>query len=335
MKSRSRQLLEKSIGAMIAAVEIYNKPSFSYREETFAILAINAWELLLKARLLQLNDNKVGTIFELEKRRTKTGALSKKQYRKRSRSGNYVSIGLLKSVDLLKNEYRDTVPPGVRLNLEALVEVRNNAIHLTNTDASIAMAVHGLGCAALKNYVLLVRRWFGDALDIYNWFLTPIGFLGAPSSSAGIVLNKEEQKFLDFIEETKKKSTAVDAEFAPVIEVDIRFRRASSAEWESGSVAVISGDGVRVSLAEEDVRDKYPWTYDILTSKLKKRYVNFSANGGYHSVRKRLELDSQFCNVRYLDPGNPKSTKKKFYSPNIVEEFDKVYGRKRVESGAL
>ncbi|WP_235417413.1 DUF3644 domain-containing protein, partial [Leyella stercorea] len=40
-------LIDKSIGSMLSAIEIYNKPDFKYREETFAILAINSWELLL------------------------------------------------------------------------------------------------------------------------------------------------------------------------------------------------------------------------------------------------------------------------------------------------
>lgn len=50
-----RSLLDKSIGSMLSAIEIYNKPNFQYREETFAILAVNAWELLLKAYYLRLN----------------------------------------------------------------------------------------------------------------------------------------------------------------------------------------------------------------------------------------------------------------------------------------
>jgi len=43
---------------MLAAIEVYNKPIFEYREETYAILAVNAWELLLKARILQIDNNK-------------------------------------------------------------------------------------------------------------------------------------------------------------------------------------------------------------------------------------------------------------------------------------
>jgi hypothetical protein len=37
--------------AMLAAIELYNKPSVAYRDDTVAILLVNAWELLLKALL--------------------------------------------------------------------------------------------------------------------------------------------------------------------------------------------------------------------------------------------------------------------------------------------
>ena len=39
-----------AIAATVGAIEIYNKPDFPYRSETFCILAINGWELLLKAK---------------------------------------------------------------------------------------------------------------------------------------------------------------------------------------------------------------------------------------------------------------------------------------------
>lgn len=41
----------------MSAIEVYNKPVFLYREETFAILALNAWELLLKAKVLTESHN--------------------------------------------------------------------------------------------------------------------------------------------------------------------------------------------------------------------------------------------------------------------------------------
>jgi hypothetical protein len=59
--SLSAELAQKSVQAAISAIEIYNKPNFSYREEAFALLMTNAWELLLKAKwLLDYDEGKKG-----------------------------------------------------------------------------------------------------------------------------------------------------------------------------------------------------------------------------------------------------------------------------------
>jgi hypothetical protein len=49
---KSADLAGKSLQAAVAAIEIYNKPDFRYREESFSVLICNAWELLLKAKVL-------------------------------------------------------------------------------------------------------------------------------------------------------------------------------------------------------------------------------------------------------------------------------------------
>ena len=57
---------------MLAAIEIYNKPTVEYREQTLtAAYLTNAWEVLLKARLIQLAGGKLETIYA----RDKTGEL--------------------------------------------------------------------------------------------------------------------------------------------------------------------------------------------------------------------------------------------------------------------
>ena len=48
---------------MLSAIEIYNKPDFLYREETFAILSVNSWELLFKAKLFKQNNYKENSIY--------------------------------------------------------------------------------------------------------------------------------------------------------------------------------------------------------------------------------------------------------------------------------
>jgi hypothetical protein len=68
-----QSLLDKSINSMLSAIEIYNKPDFKYREETFAILTINSWELLFKARILKLSKYNMKSIYQLEARKKKNG----------------------------------------------------------------------------------------------------------------------------------------------------------------------------------------------------------------------------------------------------------------------
>ena len=46
-------LIDKSIGSMLSAIEIYNKPDFKYREETFAILAINFLGTFIKSTIVE------------------------------------------------------------------------------------------------------------------------------------------------------------------------------------------------------------------------------------------------------------------------------------------
>ena len=73
---------------MIAAIEVYNKPDFLYRGETFSILAINSWELLLKAKHLKDNHNKMRSLYVMEPVINKDGSKSKKKKVKLTRSGN-------------------------------------------------------------------------------------------------------------------------------------------------------------------------------------------------------------------------------------------------------
>jgi len=117
-------LIDKSIGSMLSAIEIYNKPDFKYREETFAILAINSWELLLKARLLKLNNYRVNSIYCYKPYINKNGEKSKKKkILDRNRTNNPKSISIYEALSRLayiihsgfisgyQNRYGDNLKP--------------------------------------------------------------------------------------------------------------------------------------------------------------------------------------------------------------------------------
>lgn len=309
---------------MLAAVEIYNKPNFAYREESFAILAVNAWELLLKARILQLDRNRVAALLEYERRKRADGAQSVMLYRKKNRAGNHVSVGLIRAFDRLTNDYSDKIHTAVRVNLEALVEVRDNAVHFFNNNLDLALAIQEIGAATLKNYLNCVRQWFAVDLTKYNVFLMPLAF--ARESDDATLLNAQERHLLRYLEQIRGMEDDVANDFNAALRIEFSVRKTKDA---TAPRFVLSNapDAIPVKLDEEDIREKYPWDYDILTRQLQKRYTDFKSNNQYHALRRPLESNVLYCRERLLDPGNPKSARKKFYSQSIVREFDEQYTR--------
>ena len=49
----AERLLDKSSEAFVLAIELYNRPSIKYRVEGFSFFVCNAWELMLKAKLIK------------------------------------------------------------------------------------------------------------------------------------------------------------------------------------------------------------------------------------------------------------------------------------------
>jgi|GEM_PF-674432 len=85
-----------------------------------------------------------------------------------------------------------------------------------------------------------------------------------------------------------------------------------------------------VRLEEEDIlKGGYPLGYWALVKELTARYTDFKMNNKFHELRRMLMKEKSLCRTRYLDPNNPKSTKKDFYSPNIIQKFDKHYRKKK------
>jgi len=326
MRSRARILLDKSSEAMLAAVEVYNKPAFTYREESFSVLAVNAWELLLKARILELDGNKLAAILEYESRTKTDGKPSQLLKRKRNRVGNFITLGIFKAYDRLTNDYSDTIAPAVRQNLEAIVEIRDNAVHFFNKQLPVVKCIHEIGAACLKNYINLVRRWFGVDLSRNGIFLMPLAFMQPPSSLEGIVLNGEERHLLEYLAQLRTGDDDDGTkDFNVAMTIEVRVRRSKSVDAVPFAISK-APDALPVMLQEEQIREAYPLDYEILTAHLRRRYTNFKVNAEYHSRRKGiLEKDPKLCHQRLLDPAKPSGIKKPFFSSNIIKEFDKYY----------
>lgn len=326
MKSRSKLILEKSISAMLSAIEIYNKPDFKYREETFSVLCINSWELLLKAKVLNLSGNQITSLMAMEYKTLKSGKISKKKHRKENRSGNAMSISLFEAYRIITEEYGVKIDKVVYDNLIAMTEIRDNSIHFVNDDLLLALKVQELGTASLQNYLHLVSDWFGNVLSCYNFYLMPLSFYRGFDTAKGISLNASEKKLLDFIKTKEREYDDREdlGEYNLTLKIDIKFVKVKS---NGGLNVQVTNDPAApiVQLSEEDITDKYPWDYHVLTTRLSKRYTDFKVNAKYHKLRKQLEKNKKLAHTRYLNPKNLKGGHKILYNTNIQKEFDAHY----------
>ncbi len=157
----SHQIAAKSVHAAVAAIEVYNKPDFHFREEAFSLLMTNAWELLIKAKWLSDHSEKLESLHETNLDGTV----------RLNRSKNPITVGLTQLAKRLLDDPNSGFTQAVHSNLYGLVEIRDNAVHFLNADPSLGQRVMEIGMAAIQNYVLLSREWFQTDLSRYNFYL--------------------------------------------------------------------------------------------------------------------------------------------------------------------
>lgn len=318
-----RSLLDKSVSSLLSAIEIYNKPNFQYREETFAILAVNAWELLFKAYILSLNKFKVRSIYQLQPKENKDGSLSKKiKVVKRNRCGNEMSISIFDAISFLDHEKK--LNKDIIDNIEVLIELRDNSIHFYNAD-SIVKPIQELGFACVKNYISIVKQWDVPIdLSQYNLYLMPLAYVDSKKIVAGCLTDKEK-RYVDFFKAKVDKSTNTDEDYGIAISIDVDFKKGHSLE----SIGVhYDPDGAMVKVSEESIREKYPFDYSEVVKRCKNRYTDFKRDKKFNGLMRTIKTNEKLCHPRLLDPDKPKGAKKDFYSSNILKELDKYYTKK-------
>ncbi len=140
---------------MLAAIEIYNKPRFDYREECSVILLLNGWELVLKALL-----SKNGQSIFYPKRR-------KEPYRTLSWSD---------ALDAAEPYFPKQIPVfPVGENLKMLAIYRDNAVHFYNA-RGFGTVVYALAQTSIVSFKdLLLEAFKIDLGQEISWQLLPLG----------------------------------------------------------------------------------------------------------------------------------------------------------------
>lgn len=315
-----RGLLDKSVASMLSAIEIYNKPDFQYREETFAILAINAWELLFKAYILRKNKYRKRSIYDLEPAILKDGTRSKsKKVIAYNRSGNPKTISIFTAIKILDTELHKNL----RENVEALIELRDNAVHFYNI-TPIAITIQKYGFACIKNYIGIIKVW-NLPIDIkkYNLYLMPLAYVDN-QVFVDSTLTNEQSKYLKLLEEGLKHKED-DEDFDIAISIKLEFKKEKSTDAIGMKY---SPDGIAVSISEEERKRIYPYTYKQIMQKCKERYSDYKCNKIFYEYIKEIKANKKLAYNRDLYPNNPKSLKVTWYSPNVMSFLDTKYTKK-------
>ena len=322
-------LVEKAIHAALAAIEIYNKPGFRYREESFAILMLNAWELLLKARIVKENNNNIKSIEIWEPRKTKSGAPTKSLFPRKNRAGNPMTISVTQAVRTISGYASDTIDQYAVENISLLIEVRDNAVHFVNTGKALRKKVQEIGSASLRNFAYAAKTWFGADLETYDFALMPVAF-ETPLGTLKTVFAEDAKGAAGRLAKllAEQKSTFPFDPSKPYnvgVEIDLRFIRKPA--LDAINVKVDPGDpnAIPVTLTEEDILKRYPWTYRALLKETKKKIPKLKFNNAFNKVMAACEDDDRYCHVRRLDPRKKGSSKQKFYNPSIIIELEKRF----------
>lgn len=300
MDSEIKRLVDKSIEAFLLGLEIYNKPTIRYRVEGFSFFIVNAWELMLKAEML----NKSLPIYY------------------RDNPNRTVSIEVA-----LRSIYPD-VHTRIRLNLEKIIELRNISTHYITEDYEQKYAP--LFQACVLNYANELKRFHGvDIADhIAQSFLT-ITANYEPLENEQIKLKYPPavaEKFIQLANEIDALNGIYDSDkFAINIRQNLYITRKHSEADFTVAISKDSDNKVEIVKELKDPSDTHKYSYSTVITyvkeKLKKEKIRIDHDKGFNTFVLNLIID--FYNI--------KSEPRYAYKHTIGKQEQYTYSQQFVE----
>lgn len=321
----SIRLAKKSLNATLVALEMYNKPDSRYREETFCILMINAYEILFKAKLLFDNNEKMNSLYIYENKKGKKDKVLKQKIIKRNRIKVPYTIDINKCMNLLHS--KGLISNNLKENLNVLIEIRDNAIHFINKSNSIKEKLYSICAASVKNYVKILQEWFNNiSIKKYNFFVTPLNFDTALRNYEAISKNTAENNLLNYLELITNTSNEND-KYDILVNVDIKFSKNNSNNSNEAILLKYASDGrkINIELNDEVFKKMYPFSNQEIIKKIKEKQNNFKQDKYFNIIKKRLQKDEICCKARYLDVVNKNGKPRYYYNGNFVNKVLEIY----------
>lgn len=316
-------LLNASKSAMLSAMEIHNKPQFSYRYPTVAMLFINAWELLLKAYIYKIISNK--EIYENDDKKH-TISFSKALVLVRdyinSKEGHNKFISQFENLELI-DTYRNTnvhyfeeeLDPAIFMLLsKSLLNYNEFLVDYFNVDLTEEnnLIILPIGFKVPFNPVEFLNRDYNDNNnDFVSEIIKTIKYLNDEGIEESIIVG------FDTLLASVKKVTnadiiaAIDAENEKSIPVTKAYR--------------LTNDKNAPAVRSEDILPEYD--YKSFTIELKKIIPNLKINKEFSNIYKMIKENPDYCTVRYLDPRNKTGAKKPYFTQGAVTKFCELYNK--------
>ena len=300
MENLSNRLVKKSIEAFVMGIEIYNKPTIHYRIEGFSFFAINAWELMLKAELLNRGES---IYYKDDPDRT------------------------LSVSNVIAKIYTDK-NTRIRLNLEKIIDLRNISTHYITEDYEFKYAP--LFQACVLNFVTEINRFHSINMTDYipQNFLT-ISASYEPLTNEQIQLKyppEIAEKFITQANEIDVLSQEYDSDrFSINIKQNLYITKKKGEADFTVRVDRSSSNGVAFIKDLKDPSDTHKYSYNnvikAVQTRLTKKNIKLGYSSGFNQYVLNLVID--FYNI--------KQNSKYAYQHVIGKQHSYTYSQQFVE----
>jgi len=309
------RLLYNSMEAMLLSLEIVNKPSITYRLESFLSVFLNSWELLLKARIIRSR----GTCGSIKNRNQPNKTIS--------------FPSCLRKLFTVKHD-------PVRLNLERIEELRNEALHyhipLVPPNAMLLFQ------AAVMNYEHLLNEWFNRSLTekMPYGMMFLVSDIDPETLSLGSPvlrrqMNAEAFQFLQSWSCKVRNDLEVISEqdlgkYALPVKYELAFvRNPNKADIVAYLEKTPDTAEAQIVLKYQKTTDKYPLSYTELCKRIKGRQAATTAAQINRVIREnKIKDDANYSTYNFRN----KTQEENYKSTGILpKSIPSIYTEKAVD----
>ena len=275
MSELTDKLLEKSKEAFVLAIEIYNKPTIKYRVEGFAFFICNAWELMLKAHIINTKGEEE-IYYKDNPERTKT-------------LENCIKIVFTNDKDPL------------RMNLEKIIELRNTSTHFITEEYEMVYVPLFQSC--IFNFSEKMLQFHG--FDVTK--LISLNFLNLVVKEKALDENEVKAKYSEKIADKllglNTKISAISSEsnstFSIRIEHDFYITKDKAKATDSVFIDKNATTGVKIIKELKDPNETHKYNSKKVCAEINRRIERESLNVLYKGEKLKafnMHHFINFCN---------------------------------------